>query len=332
MRVQPLAAPLHLIVQVRAGGAPGGAQQAHGVARLQGLAQLHVHPRQVRVHGAVAKAMADGDGIAVAALTPGLRDLAARGGMNGLARGAFEIQPAVRFVAAPGEGVGSAAELRAERAVVRQPQRHRLQGLQQVARIACKATGERHGPRDGHQRAAGSGVGLAGGGCRRHGLDVDAAGAEVGLQLADHLLGFFQRAQLGIDLGRGEVAQIVHLRTQAGDFLAAGFQFAAAFGARNDVMGAHGGQAKRQQHGGAGQADQRGLEPTQRPGIDLQRAGFGVGDDQYRAAGHRDAGRAWRSATGCIGPAGACCAASARARRKARSVKPNGFAAICVEA
>ena len=100
------------------------------------------------------------------------------------------------------------------------------------------------------------------------------------MQLANHLLGSFQRRQLGVDLGRGEVLQVGHFLPQRVDLLLARIQRLLAVRARDQVLRAQPDQTGRQQRGAGTQADQEWFEPGQQARIDFKRARLLGRDDE----------------------------------------------------
>ena len=68
LRVEPFAAPLHFVMQVWAGRAAGGAEQADRIAGRQLLALCDFDARQVRMQRVVAVRVRHFHQVAVAAL------------------------------------------------------------------------------------------------------------------------------------------------------------------------------------------------------------------------------------------------------------------------
>ena len=100
------------------------------------------------------------------------------------------------------------------------------------------------------------------------------------MQLANHLLGSFQRRQLGVDLGRGGVLQVGHFLPQRVDLLLARIQRLLAVRARDQVLRAQPDQTGCQQRGAGTQADQEWFERGQQARIDFKRARLLGRDDE----------------------------------------------------
>ena len=94
-RIEEPAVGQHLVVEVSAGGAPGGAEAADHVAALDVAPFLHLEAGEVAVARFESEPVVDDDQVAVGALIPGLCDDAGGGGVDRLALIAGDIEPGV---------------------------------------------------------------------------------------------------------------------------------------------------------------------------------------------------------------------------------------------
>src|SRR6185312_578448 len=95
LRINRLAVDARLVVQMRAGGAPGRADLAAHLADMDGLADLDVDLREVAVARGKAVAVVDLDHVAVAALAPGDRHAPGRGRVHRIADVAAHVEAGV---------------------------------------------------------------------------------------------------------------------------------------------------------------------------------------------------------------------------------------------
>ena len=109
LRVDRPAAHPRLVVQVRAGGAPGRADLADDLPGPDRLADAHVDRGEVAVAGGQAVAMVDVDHPAIAAAPARRRHLAVGGGAHRIAGLAVQIEPGMHGGRA-GERVHAHAE------------------------------------------------------------------------------------------------------------------------------------------------------------------------------------------------------------------------------
>ena len=98
-------------MKVRAGGAAGGADEAHKLAAGYLIAYLHVDAGKVAVAGDEAVSVVELDHIAVAALPACLGDGAACRCDHQIAAFAVDVHPGMEFVCAAAERVTAEAEL-----------------------------------------------------------------------------------------------------------------------------------------------------------------------------------------------------------------------------
>src|SRR5262245_31735312 len=95
LRIDGVAVDARLVVQVRAGRAPGGAHLADDLADADGLSFRNVDDRQMAVARRQSVAVIDPDHLAVAAAPSGGDDLAGRGGAHRIADVAAEVEARV---------------------------------------------------------------------------------------------------------------------------------------------------------------------------------------------------------------------------------------------
>src|SRR5579883_1433196 len=131
VRIHRRAADADFIMQVRPGGAAGGAHTAHDVAAAHFLAGANVNLGKVRVIGLDAAAVVNHDQPAVAAADPfGMRHDAVRGGAHALAHWTADIDALVKR-AFTRERIGALPVGAHDEAAVHRPERGaRAQRLQ----------------------------------------------------------------------------------------------------------------------------------------------------------------------------------------------------------
>ena len=112
-RIEEPAVGHHLVVQVIAGGAPGGAEAADHFSAFDVRALLHVEAGEVTVASLESEPVIDNDEVSVAAGISRLRDYAGSGRLDRLAFIARDIKPGV-VVAATGDRIGAGAHSRRE--------------------------------------------------------------------------------------------------------------------------------------------------------------------------------------------------------------------------
>ena len=198
------------VVQVRAGGAAGGADFADEVARFNRLAGLHVDVRQMAVYGAVAVAVAHFHHLAVAVHGAGKLHCAVGGNVHGVAYVAAKIQTVVELAAFAAKRVVPGAEAGGEPALGRAAERYGTGGFEQIFNGLAEF-GRVGGGQDA-ARAAGLADGFAGlgGGGFRDG-HVCAALAQVVLQIGHGFFGLGELVELGVYFGGAGFFQVFYL-------------------------------------------------------------------------------------------------------------------------